>query len=95
MSIITNVDSNSLQLSECVDDLPINSDEKLNFEVRVCCLFLSDVQDRAFLKQSEAYVTILFGLYSSPNIGGQSDYQQVKIHKIHSFNYSRLIKSCC
>ena len=67
MSIITNVDSNSLQLSECVDDLPINSDEKLNFEVRVCCLFLSPVQDRAFLKRSEAYVTILFSLYSSPN----------------------------
>lgn len=43
MSIITYVDNNSLQLPEYVDDLTINSDEKLNFEVRVCCLFLSPV----------------------------------------------------
>ena len=43
MSIITYVDNNSLQLPEYVDDPTINSDEKLNFEVRVCCLFLSPV----------------------------------------------------
>ena len=55
---ITNVDSNPLQLSEYVDDLPINSNEKLNFKVRVCCLFLSPVLIDLFL--NEVKLTILF-----------------------------------
>ena len=35
MSMIIKDDNNSLQLPEYVDDLTINSDEKLNFDVRV------------------------------------------------------------
>ena len=41
ISIITNVNNNSLKLSEYVGDLTIKSDEKINLDVRVCCLFLS------------------------------------------------------
>ena len=91
MSIITNVD---LQLPEYVDDLTINSNEKLNFEVRVCYLFLTPVLIELF--PNEVKLTSLFSLLSSvPRISGRSDYQQVKIHEIHSFNDSRRIKSCC
>ena len=91
MSMITNAD---LQLPEYVDDLTINSDEKLNFEVRVCCLFLSPALIELF--PNEVKLTSLFFLLSTaPRISGRSDYQQVKIHKIHSFDDSRRIKSCC
>ena len=59
MSIITSVDNNSLQLSEYVDDLSINSDEKLNFKVRVCCLVLSPVLS-SISQTKLAYVTVFF-----------------------------------
>ena len=94
MSIITYVDNNSLQLSEYVDDLTINSDEKLNFKVRVCCLVLSPVLSS--ISQTKLGLCHCFFLLSTaPRIRGRSEYQQVKIHKIHCFNDSRHIKSCC
>ena len=94
MSIITYVDNNSLQLPEYVDDLTINSDEKLNFEVGVCCLFLSPVLIEHFSNEVR-FMSLFFLLSTAPRIRGRSEYQQVKIHKIYCFNDSRHIKSCC
>ena len=90
MSIITYVDNNSLQLPEYVDDLTINSDEKLNFEVRVCCLFLSPVLIEHFSNEVRL-MSLFFLLSTAPRIRGRSEYQQVKIHKIDCFNDSRHI----
>ena len=92
MSIITKVDNNSLQLPEYVDDLTINSDEKLNFDVRVwfysLAMFLS-----SFFSNEVRLMSLFFVVSTAPRIRGRSDCQQVKIHKIHSFNDSRRIKS--
>ena len=94
MSIITKVDHSSLQLPEYVDDLTINSDEKLNFDVRVwfysLAMFLS-----SFFSNEVRLMPLFFVLSTAPQIRGRSDYQQVKIHKIHSFNDLRRIKSYC
>ena len=87
----------TLQLPEYVVDLTIksdekDSDEKLNLEVRVCS-FLSPVLIELF--SNEVKLTIFFSLSTAPRVCGRSDYQQVKIHKIHSLNDSRRIESCC
>ena len=93
MSIITKVDNNSLQLPKYVDDLTI-SDEKLNFDVRVwfysLAMFLS-----TFFSNKVRLMSLFFVFSTAPRIRGRSDYQQVKIHKIHSFNDSHRIKSYC
>ena len=64
MSIITKVDNNSLQLPEYVDDLTINSDEKLNFDVRVW--FYSLAMFLSFLT-----VVLLLGGVVSPKLNPQ------------------------
>ena len=88
MSMIT------LQLPEYVDDLTINSDEKLNFEVRVWFFSLAMFWS-SFSQTKLGLCHYFFVLSTAPRIRGRSDYQQVKIHNIHSFNDSRRIKSCC
>ena len=89
----------TLQLPEYVGDLTIktdekDSDEKLNLKVRVCCLFLSPVLIELFSNKVKLTI-FFFSLSTAPWLCARSDYQQVKIHKIHSFNVSRRIESCC
>ena len=80
----------TLQLPRYVVNLTIKSDEKdsdkkLNLELRVCCLFDSPVLIELF--SNEVKLTIFFFSFSTVlRLCRRSDYQQVKIHKIHSFN---------
>ena len=62
MSIITNVDNNSPQPPEYVDDLTINSDEKLNFDVRVWVLFLSHVLIELFSNEGRLMSLFFYSL---------------------------------
>ena len=89
----------TLQLPEYVVDLTIksdekDSDEKLNLEVRVSCLYFSALFWSSF-SPTKLSSLFFFSLSTAPRMCGRSDYQKVKIHKILVFNDSRRIESCC